>query len=115
MSSGQLLIIGKDIPADKLDDFHQAAFLSQNRYQLVSVVDKIASHMIRIPARQIRQVFAVAGQPADGGEMSFMGEPLIQSPEAADETFGILRNRLGEITALRGYRADDGYASFRAV
>ena len=39
--------------------------------------------------------------------MSRVGKTLIQSPEAADETFGVLCDRFGEVTALRGNCTDD--------
>ena len=47
--------------------------------------------------------------------MSCISQRLVQSPEAADKTFGIHRDRFGEITALRGYSSDNGYASFGSV
>ena len=40
---------------------------------------------------------------------------LIQSPEAAYKTFGILGNRLREITALRGNRTDNGNGTFCTI
>ena len=55
--------------------------------------------MLRVPGRKIREVFRVAGQPLDRREVSRVGEVLIKSPEAADETFGVLCDRLGEIAA----------------
>lgn len=33
--------------------------------------------------------------------MSRVGKTLIQSPEATDETFGVLCDQFGEVTALR--------------
>ena len=39
--------------------------------------------------------------------MSGVGKTLIQSPETAHETFGILCDRFGKITALWGNRTDD--------
>ena len=47
--------------------------------------------------------------------MTGIGKSLVQSPETADKTFGILCDRLGEITALRGNCTDNGYGTFCSV
>ena len=47
--------------------------------------------------------------------MTGVSQRFIQSPEAADETFGVHGNRLGEVTTLRRYGSDDGYASLCAA
>lgn len=111
----ELLVIRENIGSDQFYDLHQAAFLIQDRDELVTVIDKVFIHMLRVPGRKIREVFRVAGQPLDRREVSRVGEVLIKSPEAADETLGILCDRLGEIAALRGYGSDDGYGTFRSV
>ena len=111
----QLLVVRKDVVSDQLHDLHQAALLVQNGNQLVSVVDEIRTHVVRVPACQIGQILAVAGKPVDGREVSGIGQVLVQSPEAADETLGVLGNGLGEVAALRGNGADDGNASLISV
>ena len=47
--------------------------------------------------------------------MTGVSQRFVQSPEAADETFGVHGNRLGEVTTLRRYSSDDGYASLCAA
>ena len=71
--------------------------------------------MLAVPVGQISQIFAVAGKPVNGREMSGIGQGFVQSPEAADETLGVLGNGLGEVTALWGNRADNGHGTFCAV
>ena len=90
----ELLVIRENIGSDQFYDLHQAAFLIQDRDELVTVIDKVFIHMLRVPGRKIREVFRVAGQPLDRREVSRVGEVLIKSPEAADETFGVLCDRL---------------------
>ena len=111
----QLLIIRQNVAADQLYDLHQTAFLVQDRYHLISVINKIRAYIICIPARQIGQVFAVAGQPVDRREMTGICQVFIQPPEAADETFRILGNGFRKIAALRRYRTDDRNTSFSSV
>lgn len=45
----QLLVVGKHIAADQLDDLHQAALLCQQEDEAVSVIDKFLVHMFHIP------------------------------------------------------------------
>ena len=40
--------------------------------------------------------------------MSGVGKTLIQTPEAAYESFGVLGDRFGEVTALWGNSTDNG-------
>ena len=47
--------------------------------------------------------------------MALISQVPVQTPEAADETLGVLGNRLGEVAALRGYGADDGDGTFRCL
>ena len=47
--------------------------------------------------------------------MAFISQVPVQTPEAADETLGVLGNRLGEVAALRGSGADDGDGAFRSI
>ena len=112
---GQLLIIGKYIAADQLDDLHQAALLVKDCHDLVSVIHKALVHILLIPGSQVCQVLTVAGQPLDRREMSRIGERFVQAPEAAHETLGILGDRFGEVAALGRYGANDRHASFRSV
>ena len=111
----QLLVVRKDVVSDQLDDLHQAAFLVQDGHQLIPVVDEIRPHIVRVPACQVRQVFAVAAHPVDGGEVSGIGQVLVQSPEAAHKTLGVLGDGLGKIASLGGYGADNGDASLVSV
>ena len=111
----QLLIIRKHIAADQFYDLHKTALLVQDRHDLVSVVHETLVHVGLVPGCQIVQVLTVTGQPLDSREMTGISQGFIQSPEAADETFGILGNGLGEIASLRGYGSDDGNASFCSV
>ena len=39
--------------------------------------------------------------------MSGISQALVQTPEAADKTLGVLGYRLGEVSALGRYGADD--------
>ena len=71
--------------------------------------------MLSVPGSQILQIFAVTGQPLDRREVTGIGEGLVQSPEAADKTLGILSDRFGEVTALRGNRTDNGDGTFCSV
>ena len=98
----QLLIIRKNIASDQLDDLHKRAFLVEDSHDLVSVINEFRGNMLSVPGSQVLQIFAVAGQPLDGREVTGIGKSLVQSPETADKTFGILCDRLGEITTLRG-------------
>ena len=47
--------------------------------------------------------------------MAGISKGLVQSPEAADKSFRILCNRLGEVAALRGNRTDNGDGTFCSV
>ena len=105
----QFLVIGQHIASDQFDNLQKAALLVQESHQAVTVVYKLWRDMILIPGSQIPEIFAVAGQPVDSRKMSCIGQALIQTPETADKPFGILCDRLGEITALWGDRTDDGY------
>ena len=49
------------------------------------------------------------------GKCLAVGKALVQSPEAADETLGVLGYRLGEVAALRGNRADNRYRAVGSV
>ena len=66
----ELLVIRENIGSDQFYDLHQAAFLIQDRDELVTVIDKVFIHMLRVPGRKIREVFRVAGQPLDRRIMS---------------------------------------------
>ncbi len=76
---------------------------------------RISGKHVSVPGSQVFQIFTVAGQPVDGREMSGIGKALIQSPEAADETFGVLCDRFGEVTALWGNCSDNGDRTFCSV
>jgi hypothetical protein len=71
--------------------------------------------MLSVPGSQVLQIFAITGQPLDSREMAGIGKGLVQSPEAADKSFRILCNRLGEITTLRGNCTDNGYGTLCSV
>ena len=111
----QLLIIRKHIATDQFYDLHEAAFLVQDSHELISVIHKPFVHVGLVPGCQVVQILTVAGQPLDCREMTGICQGFIQSPEAADETFGVLRNGLGEIASLRRYGSDDGNTSFCSV
>ena len=90
----QLLVIRENITSDQLNDLHEGAFLVQDSHELISVCYKFGRDMFSVPGGQIFQIFAVAGEPVDSREMAGISQCLVQSPEAADESLGILGNRL---------------------
>ena len=57
------------------------------------------------PLADIVQIFAVTVQPVDGWEVTRRTTMIYQRPETADKAFGMLGDRLGKVTARRGYRA----------
>ena len=97
----KLLVVGQDVGADELYDFHEAALLVQNASQAGSGSRR--SFCPHVPRTRLPRSFKysrIAGKPLDCREMSCVGQVFVQSPETADETLGILRHRLGEIAAL---------------
>ena len=77
----ELLVIRENIGSDQFYDLHQAAFLIQDRDELVTVIDKVFIHMLRVPGRKIREVFRVTGQPLDRREVTGIGEGLVTGSE----------------------------------
>ena len=111
----EFLVVGQNIRADQLDDFHQLAFVKQQIGNLLAAFHKIGRNILRIPGLQIVQIFSIAGCPVDGGVVARISKALVQSPEAAHKPLGVLGDRFGKVRALRGNRADDGHGAFGAV
>ena len=111
----QLLVVGKHVCADQLNNFHQLAFLVKDRIDPGAVLDEILAQIFFKPGIQVGKILAVAGHPVDGGVMPSVSQRLIQSPEAPGKPFGILGYRLGKIAALGGYGADNRYGAFLAA
>ena len=111
----ELLVIGKHIGADQLDDLHQGVFLLKQRAGTVAVFDKLLSEVLLEPRVEVVEVLAVAVNPVDRGIVSCIGERLIERPEYAGEALGVLGDRLGKVRALRRYRADQADAALAAA
>ena len=90
----QFLVIRKNVASDQLDDLHQGALLIQDCHELIPVCYKFRGNMFSVPWSQVFQIFTVAGEPVDSREVTGIGKGFVQSPEAADETFGVLCDRL---------------------
>ena len=58
------------------------------------------------PGRHLVQVAAVALQVVDGRKVTGRGQLFIQSPKAADEALGVLRDRLGKVPTRGRDRAN---------
>ena len=96
----QLLIIRQNIRTNQLYNLHQAALLCQKSHETVAVIYKLLVYVVHIPGGQIIYILGIAGKPMDRRKMPCIGKTLIQSPEAAHKTLGVLGHRLGEIAAL---------------
>ena len=90
----QFLVIRKNVASNQLDDLHQGALLIQDCHELISVCYKFRGNMLSVPWSQVFQIFTVAGEPVNSREVTGIGKGFVQSPEAADETFGVLCDRL---------------------
>jgi len=90
----QFLVIRKNVASDQLDNLHQGALLIQDCHELIPVCYKFRGNMFSVPWSQVFQIFTVAGEPVDCREVTGIGKGFVQSPEAADETFGVLCDRL---------------------
>ena len=112
---GQFLVVGQHVRADQLDDLHQVIFLQQQVGDALTAGHKVMADVIVVPAAQIAQVFTVRIVPVDGRIVAGVSQGLIQCPEAAGETLGVLGDRLGEIVALGADSADDGDGTFGTV
>lgn len=106
----QLLVVGKDIGADELDDLHQAALLLKELGDLAAAGEKIVPDVLGIPGGEVAEIFAVALGPVDGRIMAGIGQGFVQSPETAGEALGVLGDRFGKVAPLGRDGADDGDA-----
>ena len=92
------MIVGDvaQIDDEVLDIIHRGIAIFQQGADVLkqSAGCLLYTSMFSVPGGQIFQIFAVAGEPVDSREMAGISQCLVQSPEAADESLGILGNRL---------------------
>ena len=97
---------GQRVDADKADDLFKLALLLQDVHSRLHHLRPILAHVLVEPAFQPVEVQGVALKPVDCREMARVCKLARKAPEHLHGAQRGLRNRLGDIAARRGYRAD---------
>ena len=103
-----MILGGKGILADKLNDLIEASLLLQNGHSPFPVLQESLTEVLLVPRPQRINVQRIGIEPVNGREVPPIGKACIQRPEHLDNAHRRLRDRFGKIAAWGRYRAHGG-------
>ena len=106
----QLILIGKRILSDQLDNLHLLVLNLENLSGLLTELGEIGVVLL-VESLKSLQRLGPRVQPVDGREMLPLGKLLVQTPETLDNRQSRGGNRVSEITTRGGDGTDNGDGS----
>ena len=110
----EALLVGKHVRAHQPHDLLKLVLPLEDVQGRLSHLGPPRVHLLP-PTPDVRDVFAVAGKPVDGGVVTGTREARVQGPVAPDEAAGMLSDGLGEIPARGRDGPDDGHRGLLSV